>query len=230
MAAPWATIMDIRTATTMRMDDAALLTLAQWLSPAFPVGGFAWSHGLEAAVVAGDLHDATAVEGWIGAVLERGSGRADAVLLTAAMAPDADIAGLAALARALAASRERWEETVAQGSAFAETVNALTGREIPSVALPVAVGTAAQDLGLPPVRVAAFYLQAFAGNLVSSAVRFVPLGQTEGQRILANLRPLVLRIARGAAATAPEDITSSVPGADLAAMAHETQDVRIFRS
>ncbi len=74
----------IRTTTTIPMDDdAALLTLAQWLSPAFPVGGFAWSHGIEAAVVSGEVRDAGAVEGWIGAIVARGSGRADAVLLTA---------------------------------------------------------------------------------------------------------------------------------------------------
>jgi urease accessory protein len=211
-------------------DDAALLTLAQWLSPAFPVGGFAWSHGLEAAVISGGVRDAGGVEAWIGAIIARGSGRADAVLLTAAMAPDADTDALADLARALAASRERWEETVAQGAAFAGTVRALTGLDVPTAALPVAVGAAAQSLGLPRGQVAAFYLQAFAGNLVSAAVRFVPLGQTEGQRLLANLRPLILEVARAAAETDPENIISSTPGADLAAMAHEVQDVRIFRS
>lgn len=223
-AGPWGTI------TTTRMDDAALLTLAQWLSPAFPVGGFAWSHGLEAAVACGEVRDAAGVEDWIGAVLDRGSGRADAVLLAAAMRPEADLGALADLARALAPSRERREETIAQGTAFAATVSALIGRDVPRAALPVAVGAAARGLGLPEARVAAFYLQGFAGNLVSAAVRFVPLGQTEGQRVLASLRPLVLRVAEQAAGTDPAEIVSSVPGADLAAMAHETLEVRIFRS
>ena len=212
------------------MDDESLLTLAQWLSPAFPVGGFAWSHGLEAVIAAGEVGDAAELEAWITAVLDRGSGRADAVLLCAALDDEADLARLDALARALAASRERWEETVAQGTAFAETVGALTGRDLAPMALPVAVGTAARGLGLAKPQVAAFYLQAFVGNLVSAAVRFVPLGQTEGQRVLQTLRPTILAIAEEAACQKPEAITTAVPGADLAAMAHETMDVRLFRS
>ena len=224
MVGPWGTT------TAIPMDDDALLTLAQWLSPAFPVGGFAWSHGLEAAVAAGDVRNADQVAAWIATVIGKGSGRADAVLLCAALGPDADHEALADTARALAASKERWEETSAQGMAFAQTVSALTGRAIAPAALPVAVGAAARDLGLPRTRVAAFYLQTFAGNLVSAAVRFVPLGQTEGQRVLAGLRPLILSVAEEAAATAPGDIATATPGADMAAMAHEVLDVRIFRS
>ncbi len=222
--------MGTTTTTRIRMSDGALLTLAQWLSPAFPVGGFAWSHGLEAAVVSGRVTEAGAVRDWIGAVIARGSGRADAVLLAAAMKDGADVEALADLARALAASRERWAETRAQGTAFAETVHALTGADVPRTALPVALGVAARGLGLPAPLVAGFYLQAFAANLVSAAVRFVPLGQTEGQRVLAELRPLILRVAAEAVETDPGEIASSVFGADLAAMAHETQEVRIFRS
>lgn len=212
------------------MDDTGLLTLTQWLSPAFPVGGFAWSHGLEAEIAAGRIRDADGVAAWIGAVTDRGSGRADAVLLCAALDPEEDLEALASLARALAASRERWEETLSQGAAFAATVSALSGRPLAPAAMPVAVGAAARDLGLPKAQVAALYLQAFAGNLVSAAVRFVPLGQTAGQRILAGLRPLVLAVAEEAARTPIERISTGVPGADLAAMAHETMEVRIFRS
>ena len=220
------------TTTTTMTDPAngAWLTLAQWLSPAFPLGSFAYSHGLEAAVVAGELPDAAAVEDWVAAVLEHGSGLSDAVLLSAAMAPGADHAGLGDTARALAASAERWEETRAQGAAFTETLNALESRDDPPLALPVAVGRAARSLGLAPAEVASVYLQAFVTTLVLAAVRFVPLGQTEGQAVIARLRPRVLTVAEQAAATAPGEIALSVPGADLAAMAHETMDVRIFRT
>lgn len=224
---PWGTTTDTRRPMT---EDAALLTLAQWLSPGFPVGSFAWSHGLEAAISSGEVGDAAEVGAWIGAILDRGSGRADAVLLCAALDPESDPGTLDTLARALATSRERLAETTSQGTAFSETVGALTGAPHAAMALPVAVGRAARTLGLARSRVAAFYLQAVVANLVSAAVRFVPLGQTEGQRVLAGLRPIVLRVASEAAAMAPEDITSGVPGADLAAMAHETMEVRLFRS
>jgi urease accessory protein len=146
------------------------------------------------------------------------------------MDPEADLALIAATARALAASKERWTETHDQGRAFTEAVNALTGNDFVPAALPVAVGRAARALTLPPERVAALYLHAFASNLVSAAVRFVPLGQTDGQRTLAALHPLIERTAVEAAATPLDAIASSVPGADLAAMHHETQDVRIFRT
>jgi urease accessory protein len=212
------------------VSDADLLTLVQWLSPAFPVGGFAYSHGLEWAISAGQVGDAEWLEAWLSDILDHGSGRADAVLLTRAMDPDADLAHLAATARALAPSKERWTETHDQGRAFTEAVNALTGNNFPPMALPVAVGRAARALALSPERVAALYLHSFASNLVSAAVRFVPLGQTEGQRVLSHLHPLTLRVAREAAATPLEAIASGVPGADLAAMLHETQDVRIFRT
>ncbi len=208
-------------------DDAGLLTLMQWLSPAFPVGGYAYSHGLEAVIAAGDVADADGLERWLSDIIGHGAGRADAVLLTAAMA---GLAGVDDLARALAPSRERWDETIAQGGAFTEAVNAMTGAAFPPVALPVAVGRAAAVLGLAPARVAGLYLHAFASNLVSGAVRFIPLGQTEGQRVLAALHPLILSVAEEAVEMTPEEITSGVPGADLAAMAHEVMDVRIFRT
>lgn len=211
------------------MTDTGLLTLTQWLSPAFPLGGFAYSHGLEAAIADG-LSTADEVEAWLADILRHGSGRADAILLCAAMDDTADHEVLAATARALAASRERWEETIAQGTAFTETVNALTGTDHPPAALPVAVGRAARSLGLRPDQVAALYLQAFAANLALVAVRFVPLGQTEGQGIVQALQPVVLEVADAASRTPVDGITTSVPGADLSAMAHEVMDVRIFRT
>ena len=212
------------------MSDSDLLTLVQWLSPAFPVGGFAYSHGLEWAISEGQVKDAEALFSWLSDILDHGSGRSDAILLTRSMDPDADLPAIAATARALAASKERWSETCNQGTAFTEAVNALTGKDFPPVTLPVAVGRAARSLSLPADRVAALYLHAFASNLVSAAVRFVPLGQTDGQRVLARLHPVIERVAKDAAATPLDAIASSVPGADLAAMLHETQDVRIFRT
>ena len=212
------------------MDDADLLTLVRWLSPAFPTGAYAYSHGLEAAIAAGEVTDGATAEAWVRQVLTRGAGVSDGAILAAALAPGADHAALSDLTLALAAGRERAVETVEQGRAFAAAVAASTGRPHPPEPLPVAVGRAAAPLDLPPERIVALWLQAFASALVSAAVRFVPLGQGEGQRILTALAPDVLTAARRAVATPPGDVTTCVPAADLAALAHETLDVRIYRT
>lgn len=210
----------------MRTD---LLTLVQWLSPAFPTGGFAYSHGMEWAMADG-MRTPWGVAQWIGDVLRFGSGVADAVLLAQALKPGADHAALDGLARALATSRERLEETLAQGAAFARTVAALTGRDLPARALPVAVGEAAAGLALEPGDVIGVYLHGFAGNLVSVATRFVPLGQTEGQQVLAGLHPVIGEVVARALDRGLEDIGTAAFGADLAAMRHEGMDVRIFKT
>jgi urease accessory protein len=210
----------------MRTD---LLTLVQWLSPAFPTGGFAYSHGMEWAM-AGGLRSAAGVQDWIGDVLRFGAGQADAVLLAQALRPGADHAGLDAFGRAMAGSAERLVETVDQGTAFARTVTGLTGRDLPARVLPVAVGEAAAGLRLEAADVIGVYLHGFAGNLVAVATRFVPLGQTEGQAVLAGVHPAISEIAGWAATAGLDEIGTAAFGADLAAMRHEDMDVRIFRT
>ncbi len=212
-----------------RGGDRDLLVLAQWMSPAFPLGGFAFSHGLDQAVAAGDVRDAAGFDGWLRAVLQHGAGRSDAILLALAHR-GGDAADLAALARALAPSRERWLETLTQGRAFVRTTNAILGTDLAPCALPVAVGLQARRLALPTQTVAAFHLQAFAGNLTSIATRIVPLGQTVAQGILAGLTDTIADIAAEAATATEDDLASGAPGADLAAMLHETQEVRLFQS
>jgi urease accessory protein len=210
-----------------------LMALSQWLSPAFPVSSYAYSHGLEAAISTGAVSDGAGVEAWIATVLEAGSGRTDAILLAAALAEDADLDALSDVAQALAGSSERWEETRAQGAAFAATRRAM-GAEQPDRPYPLAVAEAARGLALSPETVVALYLQAFAGALVSAAVRFVPLGQAEGQRCLARLAPRAEAVAREAVtipqAEAVAALGGAAFGADLAAMEHETQEVRLFRT
>ncbi|WP_422074386.1 urease accessory protein UreF [Tranquillimonas rosea] len=212
------------------MRHADLLTLAQWLSPSFPVGGFAWSHGLESAIAANEVRGPDDLFAWLDGVLRHGSGRVDAVLLCAAMAPGADAVALHAEAEARAAGSERWAETLAQGGAFARTVSALGGEAVPELAMPVAVGVAARRLDLPPGLVAAKYLQAFAGNLVLASVRLIPLGQTDGQAVVARLSPVCEAVAQEAAVSRLEDVGGAAVLSDLAAMDHETKDVRLFRS
>lgn len=202
-----------------------LLTLTQWLSPAFPLGSFAYSHGLEQAMAEGRVQSAAELKVWLEETLRFGAGRVDAVLLCQVMAG----ADMAETARALSASKERWEETLAQGTAFAETVSSL-GHRARAVALPVAVGEAARGLRLAVEDVAQLYLHAFASNLVSVAVRFIPLGQSEGQAVLAALHPVIAEVAQAACTTPLDEIGSGALMGDIAAMAHETLDVRLFRT
>lgn len=207
-----------------------LLALVQYLSPAFPTGGFAYSHGLEQVIADGVVQDAASLEAWLSGILRHGAGWQDAVLLALTLREGADPAALAQLARALAPSSERLAETEEQGAALARTVAALTGRTVAPAPLPVALGQAAAPLGLPPAQVIALYLHAFASNLVSVATRAVPLGQTEAQAVLARLHPLCETLAEQAATAREGDLGGAALAADLAAMQHETLDVRLWKT
>jgi urease accessory protein len=208
---------------------AAVQVLAAWFSPAYPIGAYSYSHGLEWAVEAGMVRDGAGLEAWTADLLAFGSGRTDAILLARAMEAH-DPEPLAALAAALAPSAERLLETMAQGTAFARTTAATWGVAVPAMPHPVAVGHAARLLGLPPEATVTLYVQAFAANIVSAGVRLIPLGQTEGQRITAALMPLAADVAAEAIAAPLEAIGGSAVAADLAAMLHETQYSRLYRS
>jgi urease accessory protein len=209
----------------MRTD---LLTLVQWLSPAFPTGGYAYSHGLEVVIFDGE-RSAAGIRDWIECVLRHGSGQADAVLLACVLRGD-DPARVDEAARAMAGTKERLSETLEQGAAFARTVSSLTGRSLSSRALPVAVGEAALGLSLPVEEVVAVYLHAFAANLVACATRFAPLGQTEGQAMLAALHTLIGTQSDWAATAGLDDIGTAAIAAEIASMRHEDMDVRIFKT
>ncbi|WP_294614391.1 urease accessory protein UreF [Roseovarius sp.] len=212
--------------------DLQVLTLAQWLSPAYPTGAFAYSHGIEMAVQEGSVTTAAGLQGWLADVLAHGSGRNDCVLLRAAHACDSvdEVLAVDAAAQAFAGAAERLRETRLQGHAFAKTTAHIRGDDLPDLCAPVAVGYAAGRAALPVNLTAAMYLQAFVGNLVSAAVRLVPLGQTEGQAVLAALTPLCHEIAEETADTPLDALQSTAFLSDIAAMKHETLEPRIFRS
>jgi urease accessory protein len=225
-------------------DRGAPLPLFIWLSPAFPVGAFAYSHGLEWAIEAGDIVDAASLQGWLADVLEFGAPRSDAILFSAAFraAAAADWPGLMdinALAVALTASAERRLETTAQGAAFVaaaraawdcEPLRRLDQAPDGSVAYPIAVAAAANGHGLPLAASIEAFALAQAANLVSAALRLGPIGQTDGQKILAALLPRI-RVLAGEAQTATlADLGGCAFRSDIAAMRHETQYSRLFRS
>ncbi|MGF1500778.1 MAG: urease accessory protein UreF [Paracoccaceae bacterium] len=211
-----------------------MLALLAWLSPAYPVSAYAYSHGLEQAVAEGAVRDPAGLEDWIAALLTDGSGWSDAVLLARTWRAEragagADLAETAALAAALSPARERREETAAQGAAFAETTAAAWGGPAGAASYPVALGRASACAGLPLEATIAAYLQGFAAMLLGASQRLLPLGQTEAQRLLARLSARLPDIAARAA------LESARPGgaafaAEIAQMRHERLPVRLFRS
>lgn len=217
------------TITTRMTDAEAIQILAAWFSPAYPVGGFSYSHGLEQAVATGLVSDRDSLQTWTADLLAFGSGRSDAVLLCRAHR-EADPGPVSEMAEALCPSAERNLETTAQGAAFARTTAAAWNIPVPAMAYPVAVGHAARQLELPLAPLVTLFLQAFAANVVSAGLRLIPLGQTDGQRITAALMPLAAKTAAAAMAADPEDIGGVALGADLASMLHETMETRLFRS
>jgi urease accessory protein len=224
-----------------------LTRLLAWLSPAFPIGGYTYSHGIEYAVEAGHIAKRADLVRWIEAILAHGAGRTDAVLFAAAYraveaGDEAALGWAAERADVLRGSSELALESSAQGTAFLSTVRntwppenlgrwaevlVANGRP-PAHAVAVAVVTACS--GMPVEMALAGFLQAFAANLVSAGVRLVPLGQTDGQRAIAELDPIIHHATHGALGARIEDLGGRAPLIDWAAMAHETQYTRLFRS
>ena len=209
--------------------DSRLLTLIQWLSPAFPTGAFAYSHGIETAIHEGWVDDAEGLEAWLRDCLTQGSGRADAIWLRLAHSSN-DPLEIDAKARAFALSQERLREAERQGAAFVATVNAVWDQSLPEMLLPVAVGRAAGLAGLNVDATVTFYLQAFVANLTSAAIRLSPIGQTAGQRVILHLQDLCLQVSEETKGTDASDVFGNAFLSDIAAMAHETLEPRLFQS
>ena len=223
---------------------AALYRLMTWLSPAFPVGAFSYSSGIEWAVEAGDILDAASLRDWLASMLAEGSGFCDGVFLAhahraASSRDDAGFRDIAELAAAFAPSRERQLETSAQGRAFIDIARAAWNCDgldemiascDGSIVYPVAVGlvSAAHAIPLAPTMHAFFH--ALTSNWISAGARLIPLGQTDSQRVLALLEPVVVATAKRALAASLDDLGSATFRADLASMRHETQYTRLFRS
>ncbi len=223
--------------TAPRTDTTALVRLMTWLSPAFPTGAFAYSHGLEAAFHREIISTRDDLENWLETILRHGSGWNDAVLCAEACrraASGGNLEDLAKIGEATAGGAERHLETMAQGSAFLtaarvwpEAVPDTLPGECP---LPIAIGAVAGRMGIPLEATLAAYLNTFVGNLVQAAMRLGRLGQQEGVSVIAAIEPAVLDVARRASASTLEDMGSATVISDLMGLAHETQVSRVFRS
>lgn len=218
--------------------------LLVWLSPSFPIGSFAYSHGLEWAFETGDIKDSATLEDWLRSLLHRGSARNDAILLAAAWraVTTEDPSTLRAaneLALALAPSQERYLETSAQGHAFAVTAQVawpcpelarILDSDFGDVAYPIALAAVAASYAVAMAATIEAFLIAFVSSMVSAAIRLGCIGQTEGQRLIAALLGEIATTAAVAAASTLEDVGSATLHADIGSMRHETQYSRLFRS
>jgi urease accessory protein len=226
------------------MTEFALYRLMTWLSPAYPVGSFSYSHGIEYAVEAGMIVAASDLRDWVATAVTFGAGRSDAALFAAAWraaaaGDDAELDAVADLAAAWRGTRETALESAAQGAAFFATtraawphpaLEAIAARRCGAVAFPVAVAVACAAHGVPIGEALTAYLHAFTSTLVSAGIRLVPFGQTDGQKILAVLAPVIAEAAAAALAASLDDVGTAAPLLDWCSMRHETQYTRLFRS
>ncbi len=223
---------------------SALYRLMTWLSPSYPVGAFSYSSGIEWAVEAGDIKDAASLQDWLTVMIADGSGFCDCVFFAHAhRATEASsndrLREVAELSAAFVASKERHLETTAQGRAFldatraawpCEAIEHLAGAWDGPVTYPVAVGVTSAGHCIAAEPALHAYLHASVANWISAGVRLVPLGQTDGQRVLAALEAVVEKTVARALKTPLDQIGSSAFRSDLASMRHETQYTRLFRS
>lgn len=272
---------------------AALQKLITWLSPAFPVGAFAWSAGLETAIADRRVTDAECLQSWIEGALHHGGIKTDAILLahawrtvrslrdpenpsdirhppavtpvkagvhaatSAGSALDpclrrddtpggsldpglgsdhtcSELQDLADLSLALISSRERWLETTITGDSYVRAAAHWPAESLPALPepcpYPIAVGAiaAAHDIELADTLLA--WLTATVHGQVSVAIRLVPLGQSDGLRVMSTLEPRIATLATAAASATLADLGAIAYAADIAQMRHETLEPRIFRS
>jgi urease accessory protein len=241
-------------ARIMAIEHSQLLLLLNWMSPAFPIGAYAYSHGLEWAIEQGEVTTPREVEDWIKEVITRGSGWNDAVLFALSYEQEVND-----LALALCSSQERYLETTQLGAAFQIAADVFRGGNHPlspskklgesvdqnapsallgelseglkgDMAYPVAAAGACKAMGISSDHALLAFLQGFSNALISVSVRLVPIGQTAGLEIMRNLMPVVSATAVRASTATVAELGSITLLSDVAAMKHETQTSRIFRT
>lgn len=230
--------------TADRLDEAGLLRLLQLTSPSLPVGAFAWSQGLEAAVDKGWITAETDAAHWVDGVVTHGLARLEVPVLLRLheqlVTREFDRAG--AWNRWLLAcreTRELWEEDSHIGAALGRL---LTSLEAPVMAdwlghhgraplsYTAAFALAAVHLALPARTAALGYLWAYCENQAAALIKLGVLGQTGAQRLLGCLHEPIRNGLRSGRALSDADLGVSLSGLALASAHHETQHSRLFRS
>ena len=209
--------------------DSKLITVMQWLSPAFPIGGFAYSHGLEWAINKGYVSNREELQKWISDLLEYGSLKNDAILIKLVL-QGSDPKEINELAMALCPASERLSETQLQGGAFCKIMREVWSLEIDDLTLPIALALAAKNESTDQNLVVPAYLHSFCSNLISVAMRLIPIGQTDGQKTLRELSPLISDSVRAVAKSDKDDLGSACFLSDVSAMQHEYLQPRVFKT
>ena len=209
--------------------DSKLITVMQWLSPAFPIGGFAYSHGLEWAINKGYVSNREELQKWVSDLLEYGSLKNDAILIKLVL-KGSDPKEINEIAIALCPANERLSETQLQGGAFCKIMREVWSLEIDDLALPIALALAAKNENIDQNLVVPAYLHSFCSNLISVAMRLIPIGQTDGQKTLRELSPLILDCVRTVVKSNIDDLGSTCFLSDVSAMQHEYLQPRVFKT
>ncbi len=218
-----------------------------WLSPTFPVGSFAYSHGLEWAQKAELVTDEASLRTWLSDLLTHGSWHNDAIFLVATcdrllatsrhdlLRVWPEICGIMELNLAFCASKERYSETIQQGNALILAAKSawpcaavdMVDRDI---SYPVALALLCGGHNIEKNDVLPAYGVSFVQNLVSASIRLGIIGQTSGQKIIAALLPIIEREVKNMAVSTLNDLSNAALTSDFASLQHETQYTRIFRS
>jgi len=230
-----ATITIMTTASATMTTAASLARLLQLASPTLPVGAYSYSQGLESAVEAGIVCDAQSAGRWIGDVLEFSVGRMEAPILSRMIATVRDQTKFEHWNALFLASRETAElraETVQMGYSLNRLLPELgvdpVALEEP--AFPAAFAAAVDAWEIDPSDALQAYLWSWLENQVMAALKAVPLGQTDGQKLLLSLGERIAPLAARAAAMGDDELGNFAPGLALLSSRHETQYSRIFRS
>ncbi|MEM7649596.1 MAG: urease accessory protein UreF [Cyanobacteria bacterium P01_A01_bin.70] len=226
-------------------DSSHLLTLLQLASPALPVGAYSYSEGIETLAAQGIVADGATLCHWLVQELQGGGIRLETALMgwcyTAAQQPHADDVidrwnqWLSAFRETEEMRSQSWQMGRSLLRLFNDIEPALA-RQLPPTAtrehcnFAIAYGLVAQAWEIPLADASLAYLHSWAANLVSAAVRSVPLGQTEGQRLLRQLVTPIQQTQVAIATLTETDLMACSWGVTLASMQHETEYSRLFRS
>jgi urease accessory protein len=201
--------------------------IQSWFSPNFPIGSYNFSHGLETAIEIGFVQNSLSLETWISDLVFYGSGKTDCILL----ANSYEGLNINDLAFALCSSKERWLETTQLGKSFGKNIKENWGYNIEdNLSFPVAIGKAGAHFLIPLEHLIIAFLQSFVSNLIIIGIKHIPLGQSDGQKILINLIPIIKQQALIYKDYKLTDIGSASFISDLTSMLHETEKNRIYQT
>jgi len=219
--------------------DTSMLRLLQLSSVSLPVGGYAFSQGLEYAIDSNWVADENQVQQWLKIQLSQSIAQLELPMLRLCMQALAaeKYTALAQYNDLILASRESKElrlTDTAMGEALARV---LRNQDIPlhfkpgdELSFVVMFAVAAAHWKIDYATTALGYCWSWLENQVAAATKLVPLGQTQAQRLLGILQPAILEAISSAENIQADEVGACLPALAIASALHETQYSRLFRS